>query len=114
MAEILINGSRVVKGALSVRRVLDAAEGVAKLIVGGQLSTHLYFDEITKIETDRLTLEGVSVFQEDFGSENHEIIYTFTAASLELTGGESHLPKSEIEKLERVLYGGESNDNTKQ
>lgn len=107
MAEIMINDSRVVKGALSVRRFLDTSGEKPMLVVMGQLETHLYFEEIKKIESERLILEDVFVFEESFGSKDHEIIYSFTAASLELTGGESHLNSKEIADLEKRLYGGD-------
>ena len=111
MASILINGKKPVRGKLSVIRTLDDSGEKPKLIVQGQLSTHRYIEEIVEIKTNRLHLTGVNVYQESFGSEDFNILYTFTAEHLEIRGGESPLTGEEILQKELELYGGDMNES---
>lgn len=108
MAQMLINGERVILGALTVKRGINMNGENQEMFLGGQLATHRYFEEIKTIKTERMILRGVYVFEESFGSEDHEIIYTFSAASVDLIGGESHLTTDEIIALEKTMYKGES------
>jgi hypothetical protein len=77
----------------------------------GILSTHRYFEEISQIETRRYVLKGVEVFQEDFGSDDHQIAYSFTAKELIVKGidenNESLFSYEEIKKIESELYSDE-------
>ena len=82
MSQMIVNDSIPIEGMLTVNRALDYTEAQPKMIVQGALKTEEYIEEIDTIETDRLIILGVSVYQESFGSEEDNIIYTFTATKL--------------------------------
>lgn len=107
MAEMLINGQRAIKGKLTVTRSLDMSQNPPVLTIVGELVTHRYFEEINTIETERLNVEGVTVLQEVFGSEDNCISYAFIATAINLDGGESNLPDNKVDELENKLFGGE-------
>lgn len=122
MAIIVINNERQIQGRLTFTRSLDMSGEKPMLTMMGTLMTHRYFEEIHSIETERLQITGVTVIEESFGSESHEIAYTFHATGMELVGGESHLSEPDVLKLENKLYGaddevvqpgGENNDAEK-
>ena len=48
----------------------------------GQLTTHKYFEEITKIESDRFVLENVEVTDETFGTNDFNILYDLRASQV--------------------------------
>jgi hypothetical protein len=110
MAEIIINDDKLVKGMMSINRQLDLSKNPPMLTIAGQLQTHRYFDEITSIESERYRVKGVTVFQESFGSDDFNIIYSFLADSLEVINGETNLTEEEIRLKEIEIYeGGKSN-----
>ena len=82
MAGIRINNKIVAKGRLSIVRSVDFSKKPPILTIEGKLATHRYLEEINSIESERFFLYGVKVFQESFGSEDFDIIYSFTANSL--------------------------------
>lgn len=81
MAQIKINKEVFINGRLSVSRAKDESNN-NEIIVVGILSTHDYLEEINTIESERLFLDGVDVYQEDFGSNDYNIKYSFKAADL--------------------------------
>lgn len=70
--EILVNGRMTFK----VSKAIDN-DGEDLIICLGQLTTHKYFEEIRKIETDRYILENVEVTDETFGTNDFDILYDF-------------------------------------
>lgn len=79
MAQIIVNGRKVIDGKVSVSRTLDRSGEEPRLIIQGYLMTKEYIEEIYMIETDRFAIYDVDVFQESFGSEEDDIVYTFVA-----------------------------------
>lgn len=113
MAQIIINDFKMVNGRLSITRTLNTSEEGAILTIAGQLATHRYFEEITSIETERFLLEDITVYQESFGSDDFDILYSFVANKFEVKGGESHMNEQQIKKIESELYdtqGGYKNE----
>lgn len=53
MAQIIVNGRRVIDGKVSVSRTLDKSGEEPRLIIQGYLMTKEYIEEIYMIETDR-------------------------------------------------------------
>jgi hypothetical protein len=113
MANIIINTNTIVLGRLTVVRAKDNSSGKPMQVISGQLATHKYFEEIFQIETDRYILKGVDIIQEAFGSEDFDILYTFTAKDIDVIGGESIYSEDEIKKIEDKKYdtkGGVKNE----
>lgn len=111
MAKIVINEELKVNGKLTFSRELreeeyQDKEGVMKtrrfFQISGVLATHLYFDEIHQLDTNRFSLYGVEVYREDFGSDDYNIIYSFVARDIEIHGAED-------EGVKYILLGQEMN-----
>lgn len=110
MANIIINNNLSVNGKLTFNRV--ANEDKSGFIIQGVLLTHLYFDDITSIETSRYKLTGVEVTQEAFGSDDYNIGYQFTCENLDIIGLEKEgasfiLYPSEMKMIEDEMYKDE-------
>lgn len=110
MAKLVINDNLLVNGKLSFERALNE-EGTA-FIIQGVLSTHLYFDDIEKIDSNRFTLDGVEVYKETFGSDDYNILYHFTAKQLEVLGYKQNgatylLYGEEMKMIEDEMYKDE-------
>ncbi|MEG1494700.1 MAG: hypothetical protein RR406_00150 [Bacilli bacterium] len=72
------NNEIEVKGRMTfkISKVVDE-NGEESQVCLGQMATHKYFEEITKIETDRFKLENVEVIEETFGTNDFNILYDF-------------------------------------
>lgn len=119
MAKIVINEELRVNGRLTFSRELreeqyEDKEGVIKtrkfFEISGMLATHLYFDEINQLDTNRFSIYGVEVFKEDFGSDDYNIIYSFVARDIEIHGAEDNGVKyvllgEEMKMIEDKMYG---------
>ena len=115
MARILVNDILNVNGRLSIRRTLKGYDEEENPIIEiqGILSTHLYFEEIKSLESFRYRLEDIEVYNEDFGSDDYNIQYSFTAKNLEVLGEEYNgatycVDGQYMKQIEDVLY---KNDN---
>jgi hypothetical protein len=108
MADLIINGSKFIKGKFSISRILDNTQNPPRLILQGQLETHRYFEELNTIESKRYRVSGVNVFQESFGSDDYSIIYVFNASDIAIKGGETYLVSKDVKELEEKLYGGDN------
>lgn len=110
MAQITINDKLAVNGKMTFNRTLIAdEEGNNSFLITGVLSTHLYFEEITKIETSRYILNGVEVYQESYGSDDYDIVYSFRSKDLIIKGEEYEgvkfiLYPEEMEEIENKMY----------
>ena len=83
--EVLLNGTVVAKGSVSVSLQSELKEDELTgephqlITIEGVMETGYYIPDLDKIETNRYYIEGVSVFQERYGSLNNKIIYNFHA-----------------------------------
>ena len=83
--EVLLNGTVVAKGSVSVSlesklKEDDVTGDTDQIItIEGVMETGYYIPNLDTIETNRYYIEGVSVFQERYGSLNNKIIYNFNA-----------------------------------
>ena len=108
MAQLIINERFYENGNVSFSR--GANEDGTDFIVTGTMSTHLYIDDITSIETPRFKLSGVTVYQENFGSDDYNIHYNFIANRLDVLGVDGDqgekliLLAQEKEMIEDVMY----------
>lgn len=107
MAKIIINNENEVNGKLSISRRLVSNDNIE---VTGQLATHRYFEEIDYIESERYILTGVKIIEEEFGSNDFDILYTFKAKYLDIKGGETNLPEYVIEEIEKKEYFNENKE----
>ena len=110
MATIIINNNLSVNGRVTFERLPNEERN--GFIVSGVLLTHLYFDDITSIETKRFKMTGVEVYKEAFGSDDYNIGYYFTCTNVEILGQESDgavfiLYPSEMKMIEDVMYKDE-------
>lgn len=104
--QILINGNFAVNGKFSVKKKLVQTdiEGEYDFEVTGKFATHFYFEEIFSLETDRYLIEDILVLEEDYGSDDHDIIYTFTAKDIKHKHELSDLTMEEIMEIEKDMY----------
>lgn len=109
MAQIKINTETFVNGKCSITRVSDPTE-VDKFNTRtvGILSTHPYFEDIHTIETERYLLTGVEVQQEDFGSNDYNIKYSFTAEDLIIK--DDYVPEECKYLIENEMYSDEDDE----
>jgi hypothetical protein len=110
MANIIINNDLSVNGKVTFDRVPNEDRSGFK--IQGIILTHLYFDDITSIQTKRFKLTGVEVYQESFGSDDYNIGYYFTCTKLEILGIEEDGAKfilypSEMKMIEDEMYKDE-------
>jgi hypothetical protein len=106
MAKIIINGVRTVNGKLSAE--IENVNG--ELVCTGSFITHRYFEDIMKLESERYVFRNVEIIRESFGSNDFNILYTFTADDWTIKGGETNLPEEVIEHIERDIYKEEENE----
>lgn len=97
MANIVINFTEHIPGRLTITRHLDENK---RIVIQGELGMYRYVDEITSIGTDRLSLTGVEVKGESFGSEDLLIVYVFTAKELMIK--EDGYINDKIVRLEKI------------
>lgn len=107
MASIVINKNLKVNGNLTFKRRIN--EDKTGYLIEGILATHLYFDEISSIDTNRFSLNKVEVYEENFGSDDYNIIYLFTAKDIEIFGVENEgayyiLYGKEMDMIEKEMY----------
>lgn len=121
MAKIIINDNLQVNGKLNIERSLIEesyidSNGNSKikqyLKIEGILSTHLYFEDIEKIETNRYELLDVEVYKEAFASDDYNILYYFTAKTLNVLGSSKNgvsyiLYGEEMRMIEEEMYKNE-------
>lgn len=79
MSKIKVNKKNIVEGKFSFNAELDDSSKPAKLTISGAFQSAEYIEEITELESDRYILNNVKISNEGFGSEEAEIIYSFTA-----------------------------------
>ena len=82
MVDVVINGGDVIKGKMTVTRSLQETEEGSAIVVSGVLLSESYVEVIELIETDRLYVHGVEVYEESFGTNSKEIAYSFYAKEL--------------------------------
>ena len=76
----------------------------------GQLTTHKYFEEITKIESDRFVLENVEVTDETFGTNDFNILYDFQVNDFGWSIKEDYLSQEAINAIEKDEYKNDEGD----
>lgn len=106
--EILVNGRMTFK----VSKAIDE-DGDETMVCLGQLTTHKYFEEINKIETDRFILENVEVTDETFGTNDFDILYDFQVHNFGWSIKENYLSEETIEKIEKLEYENDEGDKYK-
>ena len=74
----------------------------------GILATHDYIEHIDTIETERYLLSEVDVYQEDFGSNDYNIVYSFKANNLIIK--DDYIPDKVKEVIEYELYKDENEE----
>lgn len=103
--EILVSGRMTFK----VSKAMDE-NGDDIMICLGQLTTHKYFEEIQKIETDRFILENVEVTDETFGTNDFDILYEFQVHNFGWTIKENYLSEETIKTIEEEEYKNDEGD----
>ena len=107
MAKIVVNGDLKVNGKVTFRRVVN--EDKSGFVIEGIFSTHLYFENITSLDMSRFALKDIEVYEEDFGSDDYNILYHFKAKSLKVFGAEEKgvyyvLYGEEMKMIEEEMY----------
>lgn len=107
MAQIIINNRISANGKLSVSRQLN--ENKDGFIVSGIFASHLYYEDIKTLESNRFKVSGVEVYQESFGSDDYDILYHFIADKFILKdtiqdGIGYILYSDEMEMIENEMY----------
>ncbi len=83
--EVLLNGTIVAKGSVSISLESELKEDELGdtdqiITIQGVMESGYYIPNLDKIETNRYYIEGVSVYQERYGSLDNTIIYNFHAS----------------------------------
>lgn len=115
MAKIKItneNEEQVVNGRMTfkVSKAIDE-NGDETIVCLGQLTTHKYFEEISRIETDRFILENVEVTDETFGTNDFDILYDFQVHNFGWHIKENYLSEETIKTIEKEEYHNDEGDN---
>lgn len=105
MAIIKINTENLMRGRVSISRKKQEDDSI---VVYGILSTHDYIESIHTIETERYLLLGVQVFQEDFGTNDYDIKYSFSADNLVIK--DDYVPDEVKVLIEYELYKDEDKE----
>lgn len=110
MAKLVINESLKVNGKVTLKRVVN--EDKKGFTIHGIIATHLYFEDITRIDTSRFSVIGIEVYEEDFGSDDYNILYHFTAEQIDVFGAEEDgvfyiLYGKEMKMIEEEMYKNE-------
>ena len=104
--EIQVEGRMTFKVSKAIKE-----DGTDTMICLGQLATHKYFEEITKIKTDRFILENVEVTDETFGTNDFNILYEFEVHNYGWTIKEDYLSEETIKKIELEEYKDDEGNN---
>ena len=104
--EIQVEGRMTFKVSKAIKE-----DGTDTMICLGQLATHKYFEEITKIETDRFILENVEVTDETFGTNDFNILYEFEVHNYGWTIKEDYLSEETIKRIELEEYKDDEGNN---
>ena len=72
MAKIIINNEVRANGKLSATRTLNEEKN--GFIISGVFASHLYYESIKTLESERFALSGIEVYQEAFGSDDYDIL----------------------------------------
>lgn len=84
--------------------------GDETMVCLGQLTTHKYFEEIIKIETDRFLLENVEVTDETFGTNDFNILYDFQVNDFGWNVKDDYLSEEAINAIEKEEYHNDEGD----
>lgn len=101
MAKININDELIVNGKMTIRRYETEN---ASIRIAGTFATHGYIDEIHTLTSYRYRLTGIRVYEEVFGSDDYDIVYNFTAESIEIPDGLTNLEDVEMNMYDEKLY----------
>ena len=116
MAQIIINNRISANGKLSVSRALNETKD--GFIISGVFASHLYYEDIKTLESNRFKVSGVQVYQESFGSDDYDILYHFVADKFILKdtmqdgigyilyGDEMQMIEDEMYKNDHPILGG--------
>lgn len=107
MAKVIINNRINANGKISVSRTLNEEKN--GFIITGVFSSHLYYEDIKTLETSRFKISGIEVYQESFGSDDYDIVYSFVAKKFILKdimdeGIGFILYSEEMEMIENEMY----------
>lgn len=116
MANIIINNRVSAKGKVSVERMLNETKD--GFIIAGIFASHLYYEDIKSLESNRFKISGIQVYKESFGSDDYDILYHFIAEKFTLKdamedgigyilyGEEMQQIESEMYKNDHPILGG--------
>lgn len=100
MAQLKINQEKFVEGKLSISRRQEGDNNT--IVTIGILSIHDYIESIHTIESERYLLVGTEVIQEDFGTNDYNIQYTFKADNLIIK--DDYIPEPVKDLIEYKMY----------
>ena len=116
MAKIIINNRFSANGKVSVERMLNETKD--GFIIAGIFASHLYYEDIKSLESNRFKISGIQVYKESFGSDDYDILYHFMAEKFILKdamedgigyilyGEEMQQIESEMYKNDHPILGG--------
>lgn len=108
MANIKVNNELVVKGKVSITRKRTEEN---EIIIYGSFMTHIYYEEIKTLETERYLITGIDVYEEMYGSDDYNIIYNFKAKDIKILGTvikeygiSTIVDPEEMDRIEDIMY----------
>lgn len=98
MAKIIVNDSLMVEGSFTItcRKQIETKNGIAYEFAG-ELITPYYIEELESVESPRYKAMGIDVYEEQFGSDDENILYMFTFTEMEVLYNEPK-PTKGVEK----------------
>lgn len=84
MSRITVNGTKTLDGAFSFSQVLNETKKPAVITIEGTAELEEYVKDLQSLKNDRYEITGIHVIQESFGSEEDNIVYTFTAKKFKI------------------------------
>lgn len=105
MAIMKINTEQYVRGRMSICREKDD-DGT--IVTYGIFETHDYFENIHTLESERYFLSNVDIVKEDFGTNDYNIKYTFTAETLVIK--DDYIPLNVKYIIENDMYRDEEDE----
>lgn len=79
MSQIKVNKKKSIEGKFSFDVDVDETSKPVKVTIMGVFQSAEYIEEITELENDKYVISNIKVYRESFGSEEKDILYSFSA-----------------------------------
>lgn len=98
MAKIIVNDSLETEGNFTItcRKRTRSKDGIVYEFMG-ELIAPYYIEELMSLQNERYSVRGIDVYEEQFGSDDENILYLFTFTEMDVLHNEpKHTKGDEI------------------